>query len=224
VHPLGTQAGELAVSLDVRRLGGRGGPAPGGQDPPRKYPGTVLSLRPMTEADLPAVEAWLGRPHIARWWSDVSAEAETAKYRERVRPGATPAVHMLTAELDAVPIGWCQWYRWADHPDDASAVGARDEEVGIDYAIGDPARVGRGVGTTLIAALVAEVRRHHPGAGLLADPDAANIASRRVLEKNGFRLVAVRPVATEPTDAPMAVYRLNPDEVNRDEVLGAVPA
>ncbi len=60
----------------------------------------------------------------------------------------------------------------------------------------------------LIAALVTEIRRRHPGAGILADPDAANRASRRVLEKNGFRLVAVRPVATEASDAPMAISRL----------------
>jgi hypothetical protein len=55
--------------------------------------------------------------------------------------------------------------------------------------------------------LTAEIRRPHPSAGILADPDAANTASRRVLEKNGFRLVAVKPVAT---DAPMAIYRLPP--------------
>ena len=70
--------------------------------------------------------------------------------------------------------------------------------------------VGRGAGTRLIAALVALIRRQHPGAGILAGPDAANIASRRVLEKNGFELVAVRPVATEPGDTLMAIYRLPP--------------
>jgi RimJ/RimL family protein N-acetyltransferase len=85
---------------------------------------------------------------------------------------------------------------------------ARDGEIGIDYAIGDPNWIGRGAGTMLIAALVAEARRHHPGAGILTAPDVANIASGRVLEKNGFELVAVRPVATESTDAPMAIYRL----------------
>jgi aminoglycoside 6'-N-acetyltransferase len=88
-------------------------------------------------------------------------------------------------------------------------MGARDAEIGIDYAIGDPAQVGRGVGTLLIAALVAEIHCRHPGAGILSDPDAANMASRRVLEKNGFHLVAVRPVATEASDAPMAIYRLS---------------
>jgi RimJ/RimL family protein N-acetyltransferase len=80
-------------------------------------------------------------------------------------------------------------------------------EAGIDYAIGDPAHTGHGTGTALIAALAAEVRRHHPGAGILVDPDARNTASRRVPEKNGFRLVAVRPVTTEP----MAIYRLPGD-------------
>jgi aminoglycoside 6'-N-acetyltransferase len=169
----------------------------------------MISLSPMTEQDLPAVEAWLRLPHVARWWTpDTTAEEQIAKYRRRISREAGQATIMLTVTWDGVPVGWCQWYRWADYPADAAALDARDGEAGIDYAIGDPAWVGRGVGTKLIAALVAEVRRRHPGAGILTGPDAANSASRRVLEKNGFGLVAVRPVATEPTDAPMAIYRL----------------
>jgi aminoglycoside 6'-N-acetyltransferase len=163
----------------------------------------------MTESDLPAIAAWLGLPHVARWWTaGTTAEAELAEYRQRVSDGADPATVMLMVLRDDVPVGWCQWYRWADYPAEAAEMGARDGEAGIDYAIGDPACIGRGLGTELIAALVAEVRRQHPGAGIMADPDAANTASRRVLEKNGFGLVAVRPVATEPGDAPMAIYRL----------------
>jgi aminoglycoside 6'-N-acetyltransferase len=169
----------------------------------------VLSLRLMTGDDLPAVEAWMRLPHVARWWlPGTTAEQEIAKYRRRIT-GTRPTI-MLTVTWDGDPIGWCQWYRWADYSAEATAMGARAGEVGIDYAIGAPAWIGRGAGTVLIAALVAEVRRHHPGAGVLTAPDAGNTASRRVLEKNGFELVAVRPVATEPTDAPMAIYRLTP--------------
>jgi aminoglycoside 6'-N-acetyltransferase len=169
-----------------------------------------LSLRPKTPADLPLVEGWLRLPHVAHWWTpDTTAEEEIATYRERVRRGGQSRTRMLTVSLDGVPIGWCQWYLWADYPDAAEAMEALAGEAGIDYAIGDVAQAGRGVGTRLIAALVAEVRRHHPGAGVLVDPDAANTASRRVLEKNGFTLVAVRPVAGEPSDTPMAIYRLN---------------
>lgn len=169
----------------------------------------MLSLRPMTEHDLPLVGDWLRQPHVARWWiPDTTAEAEVANYREHIVLGQDPATHLLTVSVDATPVGWCQWYRWADYPPEAEAMEAFDGEAGIDYAIGDPAHTGHGTGTALVAALVAEVRRHHPGAGILVDPDARNVASRRVLEKNGFRLVAVRPVAGEATSDPMAIYRL----------------
>jgi aminoglycoside 6'-N-acetyltransferase len=167
------------------------------------------SLRPMVAEDLPAIRAWLDLPHVARWWTpETTAEAEMADYAQRLTGEGDSHTVMLTVTEDTRPIGWCQWYRWADYPDEAAAMDARDGEAGIDYAIGDPACIGRGVGTGLVATLVAEVRRHRPGAGVLTGPDAANIASRRVLEKNGFRLVAVRPVVTEPTDRPMAIYRL----------------
>ena len=169
----------------------------------------AIDLRPMTVADLSAVAAWLALPHVARWWTpDTTAAVVLDKYRSRVSGEGNAATVMLMVIKDGDSIGWCQWYRWADYPAEAAAMEAIDGEVGIDYAIGDPACVGRGAGTELIAALVTHVRRQQPAAGLLADPDAANIASRRVLEKNGFELVAVRPVATEPSDRPMAIYRL----------------
>jgi len=169
----------------------------------------MLSLRPMTEQDLPLVADWLREPHLAPWWiPDTTVEAEISDYRAHVVHGQDPATHLLTVSLDGRPVGWCQWYQWADYPPEAAAMEALPGEAGIDYAIGDPAHIGHGTGTALIAALVAEVRQHHPGAGFLTDPDARNVASRRVLEKNGFRLVAVRPVTTEPTTDPMAIYRL----------------
>ena len=155
----------------------------------------------MTEADLPAVEAWLRLPHVARWWTpDTTAEAEIAKYRERVRQDSRPATHMLMVTLDSVPVGWCQWYRWADYPADAEAIGARDGEIGIDYAIGDPAQVGRGVGTTLIATLTTEIRRPHTGAGILADISA-----------NGDVDVNFTPSA--PLKGPAGTYKFSGTEV-----------
>lgn len=168
-----------------------------------------LSLRPMTKHDLAVIRAWLDLPHVARWWTpDTTADAEVADYAQRLTGEGDSHTVMLTVSEGTRPVGWCQWYWWQDYPDEATAMDARAGEAGIDYAIGDPARIGRGVGTGLIAALVSEVRRHRAGAGVLTGPDAANIASRRVLEKNGFCLVAVRRVVTEPTDRPMAIYRL----------------
>lgn len=154
------------------------------------------------------VGRWLREPHVARWFTpESSPERELEKYRRRI-DGPIATTVMCTVELDGVPVGWCQWYRWKDYPEEAIAVGAREDEAGADYAIGDPDAVGHGVGTRMIRALVTEVRHHVPGAGFLVTPEAENRPSCRVLEKCGFRLVAGHPIRSEPHDRPMAIYRL----------------
>ena len=171
-----------------------------------------VAVRPMHEDDLNRIAAWLREAHVTRWWSE-PAEAELRMMRLRVSGEADTGTRMLTVTEGGRPIGWAQWYRWDDYPAEAEAIGARPSEVGMDYAIGEPTATGRGVGRRLIAALVREIRRHNTSAGLLVGPEAANAGSRAVLERNGFGLVEVRPVATEPTDEPIAIYRLEPELV-----------
>lgn len=167
----------------------------------------TVGLRPMTEADLPVVEAWLRLDHIARWWTPESTPEEEVAQYARCISGADPTI-VLMVEAEGRSIGWSQWYRWADYAAEAEAMDALPGEVGFDYAIGDPRAVGRGLGTEMIAALVRWIRAAQPQAGLLVAPEAGNAPSRRVLEKNGFQLVSVRPVSTEPHQRPMAIYRL----------------
>lgn len=168
-----------------------------------------LTLRPMHPADLGLVERWLGEPHVARWYVADSTVARELDDLRRCVSGNEPTHVLLVVEAGR-PVGWCQWYRCDDYPDHAVAVGAEPGDVGIDYAVGEPDRVGRGVGTALVQALVDRIAADVPGAGMVADPDAANLGSRRVLEKAGFRLVREGPVSSEPPDAVMAVYRRPP--------------
>jgi aminoglycoside 6'-N-acetyltransferase len=163
----------------------------------------------MRAADLERIGAWLCEPHVARWYlAGSTVEQEVEELRQCV-DGEQPT-HALVVAHRGLPIGWCQWYRYRDYADHAAAIGALPDDIGVDYAIGEPAYVGRGFGTALLAALVAAVRKEYPRSGLVADPEAANVASRRVLEKNGFELMREARVATEPTDALMAIYRLAP--------------
>jgi RimJ/RimL family protein N-acetyltransferase len=157
--------------------------------------------------DLPLVTGWLSAPHVAPWYlAGSSVEAEAEDLRRSVSGGEQ--VHVLIVSEEERPVGWCQWYLCDVDPQWAADIGAGPGDVGIDYAIGDSTRVGQGVGTVLIGALVGQVRAHHPRCVVMSDPDARNAASRRVLEKNGFELVAVQSIRSEPTDDPMAIYRL----------------
>jgi aminoglycoside 6'-N-acetyltransferase len=172
----------------------------------------ALRLRSMTAADLGLVRAWMTEPHVAKWYLSGSTIEEEIADLEKCVTGKEPT-HALVVVQDGRDIGWCQWYRCTDYPEHAEAVGAEPNDIGLDYALGDPTRIGRGVGTALIGVLVAHIRQRHPGAGLIADPEAANRASRRALEKNGFVLQGERAMASERTDAPMAIYRLPPSPV-----------
>jgi aminoglycoside 6'-N-acetyltransferase len=167
----------------------------------------VIELRRASLADLALVAGWLREPHVARWYLAGSSADEQLRDCRASIDGSEPT-QLLVAHDGGQAVGWCQWYRLADYPDWAADVGVAADDVGIDYAIGAPDRVGSGLGTDLIGALVRRVREQYPAAAIVAVPEAANVPSRRVLAKNGFALLGERPLASEPTPAPMAIYRL----------------
>ena len=146
----------------------------------------MITLRMMAEADLPVVGVWMRQPHVAGWWLEGSTlEKEFDDCARSVRGKPT---NILVVLEDDRPIGWCQWYRYADYPDDAPAIGASLDEIGIDYAIGEQHAIGRGLGTLIIAALVEEVRNELPDARFIVDPSAPNLPSRSVLEQTASPL------------------------------------
>jgi aminoglycoside 6'-N-acetyltransferase len=169
-----------------------------------------LELRPLGLNDLSLIRTWLAEPGVARWFLTGSSLQEELEDLRRAIIGEEPT-QVLAVSWGRRPVGWCQWYLCSDYPDHAAGVGAEPEDAGIDYAIADRRDRGRGLGTAMIAALVAHIRRLHPNAGIIADPDSANLASRAVLERNGFVLIDERPVPSEPTQRPMAIYRLPPN-------------
>jgi RimJ/RimL family protein N-acetyltransferase len=168
-----------------------------------------LTFQPFTEADLPALNGWLNEPHVDRWWHEAENLAGTrARYLPDIE-GREPCFPLLI-QANGHPVGFAQWYWWRDYPHYQQQIGATDGEVGIDYLLGDAALCGRGLGTTLVAELVRYVSDLVPDAdGIVVDPEVANRASCRVLEKNGFRLVTVTRVEDpdSPPVGPSAVYR-----------------
>lgn len=140
----------------------------------------MLTLEPMQTTHLDLVTAWLEAPAVARWYLVDSTVAQEIDELHRCILGVEPTTVLLVVERGR-PIGWCQWYLCRDYPEHAREVGAEPDDAGIDYVIGDPTRRRAGAGTERIASLVTRIRQRHPWAGVIADPEASNTASRRVL-------------------------------------------
>lgn len=153
----------------------------------------MVTFRAMREDDVELVAGWLSREHIRTWWSDPATPAEVAaKYLPRIR-GEDPTEMFIVHHADR-DIGLIQRYRIADHPEwltilsdagfDASSA------AGIDYLVGEPDLVGRGVGTGMIQAFTERLFDDLADVSCVAvTPQSTNVASCRVLEKAGYRLV-----------------------------------
>lgn len=110
----------------------------------------------MLELDLGRQLGWLNQPHVNRWWSRrrFTRDEVRAKYLPRVR-GEQPIVCMI-ALLDARPAGFVQTYRIEDYAQYGPGFVLPRGGWGLDWFIGEPALIGRGLGAALLDAFVRE--------------------------------------------------------------------
>ncbi|MEU0312193.1 GNAT family N-acetyltransferase [Nocardioides sp. NPDC006273] len=150
-------------------------------------PMPVVALRPMTRGDLPHLIRWLNAEHVHRWYA-VDGEPTPEWVTENYGPdidGKTP-VTFWVIEANGRSIGFCQDYRISAQPDYALLTPDPDA-IGFDYAIGEPAFVGRGIGARMAWVWLTSIPRRYPGAtACFAAPDHRNAASLRMLAKVGF--------------------------------------
>lgn len=149
----------------------------------------MLSFHPLRVEHLPLMQGWLSTPHVDAWWrTPLDAGGIRAKYGPRI-DGGDPT-HVFLIELDAEPIGFIQWYRWADYPTHAALLGARPDEAGIDLAIGEPRMLGRGLGVRAIRRFLEDVVASDVTmTACLADPETRNTRSVRAFVSAGFAVL-----------------------------------
>ena len=154
----------------------------------------MMTWRHVTPDDFALLARWLSAPHVARWWNhETSAEAVERDFGPSARR-EEPNEDLL-GFLDGAPLGLVQRSFWHDYPEyveelaPTMAVPAR--AMTIDYLIGDPAHVGRGLGTRMIRSALEHLWASHQSAECVIVPvHADNIASWRTLEKAGLTRVA----------------------------------
>jgi aminoglycoside 6'-N-acetyltransferase len=160
-----------------------------------------LTFRRMTETDLPLVAAWLQETHVGPWWVPGDIGDIT-----RAVHGDEPVDAWLLV-LDGRDVGYFQVYDIGydnEYREACATVGVEPGTAGMDYLLGEPALIGRGIGTEAIGRFVDDVVFGlGPYPAVTAGPDPKNAASIRVLEKNGF----VSAGEIETSDGPEHLMR-----------------
>lgn len=150
-----------------------------------------VTLRAMTEDDLPLLHAWLQEPHIVEWWGGDRPSLEVVREQYAPERLAEERVTPCIAMLGDLPFAYAQSYValgagggwWEDETDP----GVR----GIDQSIGPAALLGRGLGTRLVRAMVERLFTDPAVTRIQTDPSPDNHRAIRCYEKAGFRQVGV---------------------------------
>lgn len=153
-----------------------------------------LHFERLARSHFPLLRRWLAEPHVARWWAhDTSAEAVEADFGPTV-DGTDPAEIFVVHEGPR-PVALVQWYTFADNPgyveELAAVLPVPAEGVSMDYFVGEPDALRRGLGAAMLRAALERIWRSYQLAPSVVVPvNAANVASWRVLERAGLRRVA----------------------------------
>lgn len=174
-----------------------------------------ITLRPLARADFALLRRWLEVPHVKRWWDhDSSPEGVEADFGPSI-DGEDPA-ELFVASSRGRPAGFIQRYRYGDNPGYLDEVSRWTDTppaaLSIDYFIGEPAMLRRGVGAAMIRACTASTWRDYPDAPCIIVPvHATNTASWKVLERAGYRFVAEADMAPDnPVDSRAhRIYRID---------------
>ncbi len=142
----------------------------------------------MSEDDIPLVCDWRNRPHMRRFYQKTSLSLEEARVKLLPRARGEDPTLAHIACLDGAPFGYVQSYLIMDSPDYAEEIGVCDG-VGMDYFIGEPALIDRGLGRAMLSTYLREIlfpsfpeqRR------CVVCFETANAASGAVLRSIGFR-------------------------------------
>ncbi len=111
----------------------------------------------MGRDDLPLLAAWLGRPHVRRWYGEPGSLDDVVAYYGPSIEEQEPTDHYVV-ELEGRAVGMLQTYVVADHPEYAAVIGIRDRHTaGADILIGEEELTGFGLGTEILMRFVRDV-------------------------------------------------------------------
>lgn len=157
---------------------------------PTDTPAGVFQLVPVrVERDLPLIGRWMNDPDVAAFWRLDGTQDVTEQHLKAQLAGDGRSVPCLGV-LDGTPMSYWEIYR-ADLDSLARYYPARPHDTGIHILIGDIAKRGQGLGSTLLRSVANLVLDRRPAcARVVAEPDIRNTPSVAAFLNAGFRFAA----------------------------------
>lgn len=142
----------------------------------------TFTFREVTTADFTLLITWRRRPHVMKWWGDKDAGSLLEEFKKEMADPNVERYVVAHEEQDFAFMQVCD-----AHAEETWWPDASPGTWAIDYLIGEPDLIGKGLGTQLIAAFT-DMLFERPGTHMVtADPEPGNIASIRACEKAGYR-------------------------------------
>jgi aminoglycoside 6'-N-acetyltransferase Ib len=142
----------------------------------------------MVPADIPMLNEWLHRPHIAERWGEQATDEELHAHYFTPDPGA-PNTYRYIVWRSGRPIGFIQSYVPAEEHGDWWPDVSDSSIRGIDQLLADGDQLGQGIGTAMVRAFVDRLFEDPTVARIQTDPSVNNRRAIRCYEKVGFRAV-----------------------------------
>ena len=150
----------------------------------------MLELRVLEDSDISLIERWMNKEHVKRWYEipDLGVTINDWMFEIKERNGQFQWLTHFIVLWQGCPIGLCQYYKCADSDEDFGILPLTGS-YGIDYFIGEEAYIGKGLGKSMIAALVDKIFSLQDAQIVTADIDKDNKASEKTLLSCGFKLL-----------------------------------
>ena len=144
----------------------------------------MFTFKPFREEHLSLFRQWLNQPHVKEFWQETEDDEKLKTKFITELPNR--GVHSYIIQLDGKNIGYIQYYNtqkvgggWWENE--------KPGTFGVDLLIGDPAYVGKGLGSKIIKEFIAFMKAEEKSIqSFIIDPDPKNKRAIRAYEKVGF--------------------------------------